>query len=467
MLWLPTFNLGFDYIRHDGFGPDLNGGVNVPQGTNALGQQDPGSFGKPLNQNINVFYGGVGFTYMPSEPNYFYQPVPGAPMLPFPQEQFLTDIIFEPLRTRQHLNARRWDIQTAKNDVLHMTARAYFNVHKYRGEYAGALDVVARGRRLVAIISTQSKDLVPGIEVDRARSLLADLEQQAASARQYWRRSSADLTRVLRLDPRAVVEPLEHDHLQVTLIDPSRPLDELIPLGLTNRPELATHQALVQETLVAIRREKLRPLMPSVLLNGFTTPYELIQAGAYGEGKGNSMNLWSARNDISPQLVWQGNSMWLGNLAMIKEQRSMTSQNIIHLFHVQDAVAADVARAQADLQSAAIRVLQANRELRAARINYDGNVQGLQQTKRFGDVLEQIFRPQEVVYALQLLKTAYDHYFATVAEYNQAQFELFHALGYPAQDISKQNPPGQAIRVETRRPEFLPPVGIGAPPATR
>ena len=42
--------------------------------------------------------------------------------------------------------------------------------------------------------------------------MLADLEQQAVSARQQWRVQSARLTQVLRLDPRAVVEPLEHDH---------------------------------------------------------------------------------------------------------------------------------------------------------------------------------------------------------------------------------------------------------------
>jgi outer membrane protein TolC len=164
-----------------------------------------------------------------------------------------------------------------------MTAQAYFNVHKYRGQYAVA------------------NDLVPKVEVDRARNLLADLEQNAVSARQNWRIASAALTQILRLDPRAVAEPLESDHLQITLIDPSRSLDDLIPIGLTNRPELAKHQALVQATLVAIRREKLRPLLPSLLFNGFTTPYELLQATAYGEGSGGKLNLWSFRDDITPR----------------------------------------------------------------------------------------------------------------------------------------------------------------------
>ncbi len=68
VLWVPTLNLGFDYIRHDGYGPDLNRGVNVPQGENALGQPSPGDLGRPLNQNINFFYSGAGFTYSPVHP---------------------------------------------------------------------------------------------------------------------------------------------------------------------------------------------------------------------------------------------------------------------------------------------------------------------------------------------------------------------------------------------------------------
>ena len=68
-------------------------------------------------------------------------------------------------------------------------------------------------------------------------------------------------------------------------------------------------------------------------------------------------------------------------------------------------MAADVTRAQARLQSAAARVSQADRALRTAIITFNGNFEGLQQTTRFGDVLVLVNRPQEVVFALQLLKT--------------------------------------------------------------
>jgi outer membrane protein TolC len=426
VLWVPQLNLGFDYIRHDGGGPDFNKGIMTAP-------------------SVNYFYGGAGLW----------------------QIQALTDVVFEPLAARQVLNSRQADIQSAKNDSLFMTADAYFRVHQFRGMYAGALYAVELGHDLVDRISRLSKDLVPRVEVDRARNMLYDLEQQATSARELWRVHSANLTQVLRLDPRAVVVPLEHDHLQITLIDPARPLDDLIPVGLTNRPELASYQALVQAVAARIRREQGRVLLPSILLNGFQTPGEFLQAGIFGLGPNSSLNQWTGRDDISIQFLWQLDALGIGNLARIKEQRGEQSRAIIELFKTQDMVAADVTRAQARLQSAAARVHQADRSLRASLIAFNGNYEGLQQTTRFGDVLVEVFRPQEVVYALQLLKITFDEYFTTVADYNRAQFELFHALGYPAREIASIHPPGDFLPVDTSRPSYLPTVGNGPPPATR
>lgn len=426
VLWVPALNVGFDYLRHDGGGPDFNKGIMTAP-------------------SVNFFYAGGGMW----------------------QNVALTDAYFEPLAARQVLNARQFDIQTAKNDALMMTADAYFKVHQYRGMYGGTLYAVERGHELVDRIRLLSKELVPKIEIDRAENLVADLEQRATSARQSWRVHSADLTQVLRLDPRAVVVPLEPDHLQVTLIDPARPLDDLIPIGLTNRPELASSQAIVRAALAKIRQEKLRPLLPSILINGFQTPYEMIQAGIFGLGPNSSLNQWKGRVDLSYQPLWQLEGMGIGNLARIKEKRGEQSQAIIEVFRVQDAVAADVTRAQARLQSAAARVSQADRALRSAIISFNGNLEGLRETTRFGDVLVLVNRPQEAVFALQLMKIALDEYFTTVADYNRSQFALFHALGYPAAELAQVRPPGEVVPVDTSRPGYLPPVMNGPPPATR
>jgi len=434
LIWVPTMMFGADYIRHDGGGPDFNKGVMTAP-------------------SVNYFYAGGGLD------------VSNSGLFEFVN---LTDAFFEPLVAQRVLNSRQWDIQTAKNDALLLTAAAYFRVHQYRGMYAGALYCVERGRDLVEQIASLAGELVSEVEVERARNLLADLEQQAAAARQAWRVQSANLTQVLRLNPRAVVVPLEHDHLQLTLIDPARPLPDLHKIALANRPELASRRALVQAAEARIRREKMRPFLPIVVINGFQNAGGmLLQAGLFGLGPNSSLNQWTGRDDVSLQLIWQFDALGIGNLARIKDQRGEQSQAFVQLYRAQDMVAAEVTEAQADLQSAAVRVGQADRSLRASIIAYNGNVEGLRHTTRFGDVLVLVYRPQEVVYALRLLKLSFDEYFTTVTDYNRAQFKLFHALGYPAREISYLRSPGNIEPVDTTRPAYLPPVGDGPPPATR
>jgi hypothetical protein len=278
---------------------------------------------------------------------------------------------------------------------------------------------------------------------------------------------SANLTQVLRLDPRAVVEPLEHDHAQVTIIDPGRSLDDLMSVALTNRPEIASRRALVQAAEQRIRREKARPILPVVILNGFQSAGMLIQGGIFAIGPNSSLNQWRGRDDVSIQLIWQLENFGMGNLARIKAQRGRESQAIIDLRNAQDQVAADVNRALARVQAASARVLQADRSLRTAIITFNGHLEGLGQTRRLANVLVLTYRPSEAVYSLEQLNVSFNEYFATVGDYNRAQFELFHALGYPAREVAALRTPGPVLPVDTARPAYLPPVGNGPPPATR
>ncbi len=413
VLWVPTLVFGANYTRHDGGGPDINKGVMTAS-------------------SVNYFMAGAGAV----------------------QYVALTDVFFEPLVARQVLNSRHYGIQTAKNDALLQTANAYFRVHQYRGMFAGDLYCVERGHDLIQRIAQLSKEFVPVVEVDRARNLVTDLEQRATLKRQEWRVNSANLTQILRLDPRSVVDPMEHDHLQITLVDPATPLHELQRIALTNRPEIESQRALVQAAETRIRREKTRPFLPIVMVNGFQTPGMLIQAGVFGLGPNSSLNNFIGRADESFQLIWQFDAFGVGNLARVKEQRGMQSQAIVDLFHIQDKVAKEVTAAQARLQSATARVSQADRAVRTAIITFNGNFEGLRQTTRFGEILVLVNRPQEAVYALELMQLAFNEYFTTVAEYNMAQFEVFHALGYPAQELSYLRPPGNLERVDTARPDL-------------
>jgi outer membrane protein TolC len=421
VLWLPTVYVGADYQRHDG------AQQNILTSGNILGSR-------------NQFLAGAGASAVFA----------------------LTDAIYAPLAERQFLQAREAQIQTAKNDALLSVAEAYFDVQQARGVLAGTLDSVDKARELARRVGALGRGLAPLIEVERVNTLLADLRQQAATNRQDWRTSSATLTRVLRLDPAAVVVPLEPPHLQVTLISPRECVDALVPVGLTNRPELATQQAVVQATLLRLRQERLRPLIPSLVLQSNATPDELLGGGVYGSG-GNSLNHWAGRSDWNAAVVWQVRNLGFGNRGLVTQRRGEQWQALVELYRIQDLVAAEVVQAQAQVEAAAVRVGEAEAGLKAALESYAGNLKGLSQTTRTGDLLVLVTRPQEAVAALQQLQQAYVNYYTSTNDYNRAEFRLYRALGYPAQGLACGSALGPVVPVDTSRSPQMAPVHAPEP----
>ena len=419
VLWLPNVYLGGAYYRHDGGGA--------------------GNSGEEFINGRNQLMAGGGLTAVVSA----------------------TDAIFAPLALRQVLRSREIDVQTARNDALLNVAEAWFNVQQARGRLAGARDAVQKGQLLVRTIQGLGRGLAAPIESDRARAQLADVEQSATLAYEEWRVASAELTRILRLRPGAVVVPLEPPHLQVSLISPQEAVDALIPIGLTTRPELASQQALVQATLVRLRQERLRPLIPSLVLQGDAAPADpggFLMGGVFYSDVHGQSNPVTARNDVSVQPLWELRNLGLGNRALVRERLAENERALIELYRIQDQVAAEIAQAHARLQSAAIRARVAEAGLRDAQTTYSGNLKGLSETTRSGDLLVLLTRPQEAVAALSLLVRAYDNYFSTVNEYNRAQFRLFRALGYPAGILACERSSGPIVPVDTSRPAHLAPV---------
>jgi outer membrane protein TolC len=420
VLWLPNINLGASYYGH----------VGTAQGNSGA------EFDNTRNQTL---VGGGASAVVAT-----------------------TDAIFTPLAARQVVQSRNLVVQAARNDALLTVAEAYFNVQQARGRLAGAEDSAEKARSLVTTVRALSAGLVAPIEINRAQTLLASLEQSYAAAQGSWGAASAELTRVLRLDPTAMVLPMEPPHLQVTLIARDRTIDELIPIGLLTRPELASQKALVQAALVRLKQERMRPLLPSVVLYGApvpTAPGGYLMGGAFfGSSSGGLASTASARNDVNVQLLWTLNNMGFGNVALVRERRAEQEQTLIELFRVQDNVAAEIARIHAELEAAAARIPEAEAGVKEAQISFAGNLKGLSQTTRFGDLLTLVNRPQEVVAALQQLATAYENYFAAVNDFNRAQFRLYHALGYPAGIIAERQPLGEIQPIDTSRPQPLPPV---------
>jgi outer membrane protein TolC len=417
VLWLPTVYLGVDYYRHDGQIQETAGNV--------------------FGTSRSSFMAGAG---------------PSAVFA-------ITDALFEPLAARQVLRARQADLQTAANDSLFAVAEAYFTVQEARGKLGGAEDAVKQAEELVRRADKLAPGLVPPVEAIRARAEASRWRQAREAARERWRTASAELNRLLRLDPATLVQPLEPPHLRVTLFDGDLRVDDLIPIALSNRPELAAQQALVQATLQKLREERLRPLIPSVLLRGSSTPVTgTLAGGLYGGGRNDDLSHFSARSDFDLQVLWEFQNLGFRNRATVRERRAENQASVLELFRIQDRVAAEVAQALAQVVSANSRAAEAEKELKDALESMEKNFEGLSQTKRLGgDLLILVIRPAEVVAAVQALSQAYSDYYSAVAEANRAQFRLYRALGHPAGMITHADtvcqptlPPREMPKAEPR-----------------
>lgn len=396
--WLPTITLGGDYSRHDGKIQNADGTV--------------------IDASRSSWMYGAGTGIGP------------AAILN------INDAIFAPFVARQTVRARQADLQAARNDTLVAVTDAYFSVQQARGELAGAVDATRRTEELVAQTRKLAPAIVPDLEVARAEAELARRQQAELIARQRWQAAGADLLRLLRLDPGAEVQPVEPPHLRVDVVPLDKPVDDLIVLALLNRPELASQQAQVQATLALIKQERLRPLIPIVLIRGSSTPVTgTLAVGQFGGGTNGSLATTGARGDVDVQLLWQLDNLGFGNAGRVRQREAENRLAAVELFRVQDRVASEVTQAYTQAKLAAGRVGLAEAGVKASLKSADENIKGMIPRGIGGAVTLQV-RPQEAVAAVQALAQAYSDYYDAVADYDRAQFRLFHALGHPAQALA-------------------------------
>jgi outer membrane protein TolC len=399
MLWLPSITFGADYYRHDGPIQDVSNAVfNDNHGSLMLGA---GS--------------GIGNAAVIS----------------------VDDAIFAPLAARQQARARQADLQAASNDTLLAVSEAYFTVQQARGELAGAIDATRRTEDLIARTQKLVPEIVPNLELFRAKTELASRRKTELFARERWKVASAELLRLLRLDPSAQVEPLEPPQLLVELIDLKKTVLDLIPIALRSRPELASQQAQVEATLALLKQERWRPFLPYILLRGAsTTPGGTLAGGGFFPSP--SGGITGMRADVDLQLLWQLDNLGFGNLAKAHQREAETRAASVEFLRIKDRVAAEVAQAYAQAQLAASRVKVEEEGLQSAVQSADANLVALGQTKGAGATMVLLVRPQEVVSAIQALSQAFIDYYGAVADANRAQFRLYRALGQPAQFLVQE-----------------------------
>jgi len=395
VLWLPTVYFGADYFRHDGRLQDVGGMVFTTSKSTLM--------------------------------------VGAGPSVVFA----VTDAIYGPLAARQVVAAQREGVQAARNDTLLSVAEAYFHVQQARGEVAGARDVVRRTEEVAKRIEALIEGLSPALEKNRVMTELARRRQTLESALERWQIAGAELNRLLRLDAAALVEPMEPPHLRVDLIDLNQPADALIVQAIASRPELQAQQALVQAAGARVRQERVRPFVPSVLIRGAgTNPAGTLSSGYFGGGFNDDLSNFNGRNSVDVQLLWEIQNLGFGNQALVRAREAENQQAMIGLLRAQDLVASEVVQALAQATRAVKRVHQAEDGLKNALTTAEKSLEGMKETRNVGGALVLVFRPLEVVAAMQSLDQAYRDYYTATADANRAQFRLYRAIGRPAQTIA-------------------------------
>ncbi len=397
-LWIPNINGGIDYFRHDGVQQNIFTGENFRKGRQSF------------------FVG-------------------GGPYLTVG----LTDAIFAPLAARRVVASRGADLQAARNNALVQVTGPFFGLQAARARLLGINSSIDRAVRLVELTRGLAPSLIAPLEINRAVTELQSLRQMQQVAIRDWRIASAQLAEVLLLDPALLLEPVEPPFLQVTLVPCDEEPESLVRLAVNNRPEIASRRELVAAAEMLLRREKSRPFLPTLFVLSPASATGQLAAGNYTSGANGMLNSNGSRFDIDVAAVWELQNAGFGNVGLIRQQRAARNLATVDLTRTVFRVKSEVSQSLARLQTARMRVVETEEEVRQSVESADKNFIGLRETARpAGELLRLVIRPQEVVQAIAAMQTAYEQYALAIAEYNSAQFDLYRALGQPAQWVTSQ-----------------------------
>jgi outer membrane protein TolC len=398
--WLPSLFLGPTWYRADGQIQTITGQV----------------------QNVNrnsLFIGGLAASSAPgfaaASPGTGYPPLNGTSAV-----FRFSDAIYAPIAARRVLNAADAHVHAVNNDAILRAAEAYFDLQQACGLLAINREAVNNAKELSDITGSYART-GEGLEADHRR-VLTEFRHRRKDMEKYTGQllvASANLVRLLLLNPQSVVAPIEPAELVITLIPDDVPLDDLVVTGLRNRPELANAQELVEASLVRFKQAKLRPFVPSLAVS--------YAGGGFGGGQGSFFGDFGARGDVAASLFWELQNLGFGDAAIIHRRRFENQEAMVQKVKVEAQVAADVVSAFEAKQAAVRQIKEARETVAEAIESLKLNMINI----RHGAELPRATRPIEVLQPIQALVAARTDYLDSVLTYNRAQFRLNRAIGQP------------------------------------
>jgi outer membrane protein TolC len=389
---LPTLRAGINYHKHDGVLQTAAGEI------------------RHVDESSLYFGGGARAL--------------AAETVAFPAVQFFSQLgeaYFAPLAARQQVNANRARADAVANVVLLDVVGRFLDLVHAEGDLATLLQS-EKDMNLIVQTTAAFAKLGQGRDADarraRTEALLLHAKKQGAEERLAV--AAAELARLLRLDPSVRLRSPAQTIALAELVEDRQPLEQLLPLALAARPELAANQAEIARAQTLVRQERCRPFLPTVSVG--------YSAGAFGGGTNRSdlvpihpqFGRIDSRTDLDVIVYWTVQNMGAGNRAvqnLRQAERNLADIEQVRLVNqVRREVAAALVLAQSRRRQVAIAQARLESAEKGFRLDY------LRIRARLG-------LPIEVINSMNRLALARLDFVAALSDFNQAQFQLFVALG--------------------------------------
>ncbi len=388
--------------------PHLRAGMNYHLHNGVLQT----SFGLMRKVNSRSFYIGGGSGTLAAE------------TLVFPMVQINTHLgeaIYQPLAARQHVYASQYETRATINEVFLEVASRYLELMAAEAELKAiqqSEEELGEIARLTASYAQAGQGRLADARRARTEALLTRLEEERAQERVAV--ASADLSRVLHLDPSVRLRTPGGAIAPVDLIDPNEQLPALIEIAQRVRPELASRLMEISRRDYEYLQAKTRPLFPEVQVR--------FSAGGFGGGT-NRYDLVSVspgfgpifgRTDFDIIMFWQLDNMGVGNIAKTREKRSEREIATLEWHNEQATIRDEVVTAYGRMEQTFEAMRIAERRLGDAERGLQEDLQRI----RGGVGL-----PVEVLDSMKLLIEARNALILATVDYDVAQFELYVAIG--------------------------------------
>jgi outer membrane protein TolC len=422
---LPSLHLGASYDDHNG---------NLQQ-----------SSGNILKVDRNSLYFGAGASAV------------GAGSVTIPGVFWAGNVseeIFTALSARQEVEVRRLASRAVENQMLGRIGATYSELLRAEGQAAVARRVLEEARE-VERLSKVFWEAGQGKESDyqRARSERQQREAALRLAEGQVPLASARLAELLNLSPTCRLRALDDKVIPAQLVPDPIPLPELLALAILNRPELQERQAVIRQALLALKGARVLPFSPTVILGlsyggeggGSNLVHQIPGTDPFSLGDPR-FGRFAERLDFDAVLFWTLQNLGVGNAAQIRLARSRLGIAQLQFVERLDRVRAEVANAHARVHARFAQIATAERAVREEMDAFRADTIG---------VRGNIGLPIELLESLRLLARAREAYLNAIVDYNEAQLELYVALGQPPADALARPVPVGAP------PSALPPTGAG------